>query len=576
MIGDTLANYISRDFSCILGLSTLELSGSLFIVSPLNKKYTYPALSNASINSAYNPESPLNQLNEWSKESGIYTLSSNDIISNNFISSETDWNISTIINLSPSIDEATHGSDTQSNENYSFITTISLDESKIQSLDNIFITYTEPIGVSQETGETIYEAKSEYISLSKSEFLTDYINPTTPKEIAIKSKINEIIENAKVQIFKQGFDNLDGVLDCYMHVYKTSNEFFASLEFKVYYFNGLDVSTINLHTISIDLNDSLVKKFISNFSSLNVILDSSNGFVKLFINNDFIESKALDLIKINNSTLNYPSSNSDESKKFILGGVGTKCLKMRDFFIFKRILLDYELSFLNIINKGTFVNYEDALTLMALESGTIITLNKIGDYNLNRLQYKLKQFDPWKLYYYNTPITLENVGDYVQFKNDGSYLAESPKKYVQFDIEGLVGMTGDINSLSNYSTLNSFRFYKLLSNVSSLNNIPDKYLELSNLELVIDTSNSNEIELNGMVNVININCILDCFIREINNNTRLDVPEYKLMSTLPEGLTFENGIISGVPTKNSSGVITILVSYEDLESKNIEIQYNFV
>lgn len=355
MISDTLANYISRDFSCILGLSTLEMSGSLFLVSPLNKRYTYPSLTNASIDFRYNPEKPLIQMNEWSKESGIYTLSSDDILNKEYISSNNDWKISTILNLAPTLDEAIHGSLNSSNENYSFISTISFDGSKIQSLENIRISYTEQTGV-DENNQPIYTTKNEVVSLTKNEFLSGYINPTTPRAKAIKNKINEITENSKIQLFKQGFDNLDGVLDCYFRIYKSKTEYFGFLGFKVYYFNGSGASTINLHNVSFSLDNSMIKNFISNFSLLGLILDSKKGFIKLYINDDFIENKTLDLIKINNSSLNYPSSNSDECKKMILGGEGSKCLKMRDFFVFDRPFLDYELKFFFMVIQGKFIN----------------------------------------------------------------------------------------------------------------------------------------------------------------------------------------------------------------------------
>lgn len=358
MISDTLANYISRDFSCILGLSTLEMSGSLFLVSPLNKRYTYPSLTNASIDFRYNSEKPLMQMNEWSKESGIYTLSSDDILNKEYISSNNDWNVSTILNLAPSLDEAiNNSSDNDIDENYSFLTTISFDESEIQSLENIQITYNEVIYTTDAQGNQIPSSvvRNETISLTKSAYLTGYINPTSPRDIAIKNVILSKQSASKIQLFKQGFDNLDGILDCFVNIFKTSTEYFGTLTFKVYYFNGSGSNTVNLHEIKFDINDDFINKFINNFALLSIILDSKNGFVKLYVNDVLFSSTQLDLFKINKSTLNYPSSNSNECKKLIIGGSGSKCLEMRDFFVFDRSFLDYELKFFFMVNQGTFI-----------------------------------------------------------------------------------------------------------------------------------------------------------------------------------------------------------------------------
>lgn len=358
MISDTLANYISRDFSCILGLSTLEMSGSLFLVSPLNKRYTYPSLTNASIDFRYNSEKPLMQMNEWSKESGIYTLSSDDILDKEYISSNNDWNISTILNLAPTLDEAiNNSSDTDVDENYSFLTTISFDASKIQSLENLNISYEETVYTTDTQGNQIPSTvvRNETISLSKNEFLTGYVNPTTPKDNAIKNVILSKQLTSKIQLFKQGFDNLDGILDCFVNIFKTSTEYFGTLTFKVYYFNGSGNNTVNLHEIKFNINDDFINKFINNFALLTIILDSKNGFVKLYVNDMLFSTEQLDLFKINKSTLNYPSSNSNECKKFNIGGFGSKCLEMRDFFVFDRSFLDYELKFFFMVNQGTFI-----------------------------------------------------------------------------------------------------------------------------------------------------------------------------------------------------------------------------
>lgn len=488
MISDTLANYISRDFSCIFGLSTLEMRGSLFLVSPLNKRYTYPSLTNASIDFRYNSENPLMQMNEWSKESGIYTLSSDDILDNAFISSNNDWNISTILNLAPTLDEAiNNSSDTDVDENYSFLTTISFDTSKIQSLENLNISYEETIYVTDEQGNQNPSSvvRNESISLSKNEFLTGYNDPITSKDIAIKNVILSKQSASKIQLFKQGFDNLDGILDCFINVFKTSTEYFGTLTFKVYYFNGSGVSTVNLHEIKFDIDNNFINNFINNFALLTIILDSKNGFVKLFVNDQQYHSKQLDLLKINKSTLNYPVSNSNECKKLIIGGSGSKCLEMRDFFVFDRSFLDYELKFFSMVNQGKFIKkYEkydsllniNPLTFTAKSPNSTVYLTKNGSPVVDGLQYRMGTTGTWLKYNIdaNHVILLQNIGDKVQFRNIKNTLSTSGEDYVKFIMDGNIEGSGDIQSMLNYSpTCGDWCYYNLFGECTSLTKAPE-------------------------------------------------------------------------------------------------------
>lgn len=469
MISDTLSNYISKDSTCILGLTTLELSGSLFLISPLNRKYVYPGNLNSSIDNPYDPSSPFKQFNEWCKEASIYELSSEDIVNDNFISSENDWNVSTILNLAPKMNNDEVEGDTK----FSFATTFSLKESLISDLSNISIQYYD---------NSISSTINEVISLTKSDFLNGYTNPVTNKDIAIKEKINEITNNSFIQLFKQGSDNLNGVIDCGLNLYKTNDENFGDLKLKIYYFNGVGTSAVNLQEYSFKLDNGFISNFIDNFSMLILTLNSNEGLINVYVNNDLVDSYNLPLVDIKDSPLNLPLLEDNEHTRFTIGGTNSKLLMMRDFFVFNRIINNDETAVLTMMNKGNQIKYEDALTFTALEAGSTIKLSKkcegenLEDLQLNIL-YRTKYFDNWKRYDIDTEIVFDNVGEFVQFKNTNNTLSKPPKEsddnYVYFVMSGRLSSSGNVQSLLNYSKSCYFRcFYKLFNSCESLISAP--------------------------------------------------------------------------------------------------------
>lgn len=91
------------------------------------------------------------------------------------------------------------------------------------------------------------------------------------------------------------------------------------------------------------------------------------------------------------------------------------------------------------------------LTFTAEEAGTIVTIYKDGEPNVDGLQYRLGTSGGWSKYVIETGITLENVGDTVQFQNTLDTLSVD-WDYAYFYINGKAAATGNIMSLINYAT----------------------------------------------------------------------------------------------------------------------------
>ena len=111
---------------------------------------------------------------------------------------------------------------------------------------------------------------------------------------------------------------------------------------------------------------------------------------------------------------------------------------------------------------------------MAAEDNSTVTLSGIGSPVVSGLQYRTNSNTTWTDYTINTPITLENTDDYVQFKNNSNQLSKSSSNnYAQFVMSGKIKASGNIQSMLNYSnSCTNYCYYNLFRNCSSLISAP--------------------------------------------------------------------------------------------------------
>jgi hypothetical protein len=91
------------------------------------------------------------------------------------------------------------------------------------------------------------------------------------------------------------------------------------------------------------------------------------------------------------------------------------------------------------------------LTFTAEEPETSVSIWQDGEPNVDGLQYRLGTSGGWTKYEIETQITLENVGDTVQFQNTSDTLSRD-WDYVYFYINGKAAASGNVMSLLNYAT----------------------------------------------------------------------------------------------------------------------------
>ena len=124
---------------------------------------------------------------------------------------------------------------------------------------------------------------------------------------------------------------------------------------------------------------------------------------------------------------------------------------------------------------GNLIPFEEPLTLTAKSTNCKVKLIAVGNPIISGLKYRRSSKDNWQKYTINTEITLTNIDDYVQFKNDNNRLSMNTNKYVQFIMSGNnIEVSGNIQSMLNYSDIcDEFSFLFLFSNCSSLTSAPE-------------------------------------------------------------------------------------------------------
>lgn len=150
------------------------------------------------------------------------------------------------------------------------------------------------------------------------------------------------ISNEKIQIFKQGGIGTNGILDVYFKFNKdiAPDGSLDKLVIDVYLesSNGsYELKTVELFNLSYFINTDV---------QLTIVISSSQNFIKVYADSQLIANNSINTNDFANHPLNTPV-NENDYKKLIIGG--SKHLKLKNVFVWKRILTDNEIKFLKKI-----------------------------------------------------------------------------------------------------------------------------------------------------------------------------------------------------------------------------------
>ena len=123
---------------------------------------------------------------------------------------------------------------------------------------------------------------------------------------------------------------------------------------------------------------------------------------------------------------------------------------------------------------GNLIPLEEPLTLTAKTANSKVKLTATGSPVTSGLKYRRSSKDNWQKYIINTEIPLENIDDYVQFKNEKNQLSTSESNFIQFAISGNLESSGNIQSMLNYSlSCMVYCYFNLFSGCSDLLTAPN-------------------------------------------------------------------------------------------------------
>lgn len=114
------------------------------------------------------------------------------------------------------------------------------------------------------------------------------------------------------------------------------------------------------------------------------------------------------------------------------------------------------------------------LRLTAAENNSTVKLVSTGTPTVTGLQYKLNNSTKWMPYKIDTLLTLENINDYVEFKNTEDTLSTGTNSYVNFVMTGKIRASESVQSLLNFnSDCKAYCYVCLFKNCSSLIAAPE-------------------------------------------------------------------------------------------------------
>ena len=181
---------------------------------------------------------------------------------------------------------------------------------------------------------------------------------------------------------------------------------------------------------------------LSEFPELPALTLPTNCYFEMFYGCSSLSSIKVDFIEwTKNTTSNWVYNVSSP-------GDFTKTIDLVEEYDISKIPIGW-----TTINKPINEQFEkeNNLTLTANVAGSTVKLTSSGKPTVSGLQYRTSVTNPWQNYEINMVITLENVNDYVQFRNVANTLSKSKTSYVKFVMTGGIKASGNIQSMLKYS-----------------------------------------------------------------------------------------------------------------------------
>lgn len=126
------------------------------------------------------------------------------------------------------------------------------------------------------------------------------------------------------------------------------------------------------------------------------------------------------------------------------------------------------------LNTNAAIPGENPLTFVAKQSNSSVFIAKENSPTVSGLKYRRNVNDNWTDYPIDYMITLNNVNDYVQFKNAEQTLSTSLNDYVHFVMSGNIEASGNIQSMLNYiNTVPDYAFRSLFDGCGALTKAPN-------------------------------------------------------------------------------------------------------
>lgn len=207
------------------------------------------------------------------------------------------------------------------------------------------------------------------------------------------------------------------------------------------------------------------------------------------------------------------------------------------------------------------------LTFTAEEENSSVKMITNGNVTLNNLKYRTDVNGEWQPYTINTVIPLDNVGDYVQFRNNNNTLSISNSDYAQFIMSGKISGSGDIQSLLNYSSITpAYCYRRLFQGCSALTTPPDLTATSIGYYSYASMFNSTGIKTPPIISATSVSNF-SCFYMFENCAQLLSAPE--LLTTTLKDHCYSNMF------KNCSSLNYIKVHFTDWKS-SIQATDNWV
>lgn len=150
------------------------------------------------------------------------------------------------------------------------------------------------------------------------------------------SEKNIDFSEAKLNIFRQGTENINGVIDVHMNAIKCIDGIFTELVFKIYYQR---TSYINVEKFIYELDD----EFIDKEDSFIFTVNSNELFSMLYINGKLRKTFALNPRNTLDLSLNMPLNKNIENMTMKIGDT-KKALQLRNAMMYNKYINEHQIS----------------------------------------------------------------------------------------------------------------------------------------------------------------------------------------------------------------------------------------